>query len=570
MSTCKKESVKGKIERTSGGARVMGLHTSSSAHSKKNSGTPSRKRYKSRAIPMQNAEAPVSEDISNSFVSANDEDDVTTSTHSSDATISDQPDKEGSLSKVSSPSSKNPDSKAEGSKEDLLVESMKTPPIVHDISDGEDSEEVPLACVADRLLKRRRASVGETPVSQKKKAKSTSVSSKSKPVDVQSKGKKKVVESSGKKVKKTTVKKKKVSRVELDSDSDVEADVLDITTSERKKFFGKRIPQDIPSIPLDNVSFHAAENAIKWKYVFQRRIAKEREIGSDVLACKEIVALITRAGLRKTVMEIGKCYDRLVKEFLVNLSDDVGNPASPEFRKVYVRGQCVSFSPAIINRALERSVVEFVEEELSLDTIAEELTGGKVTKWPAKKLLSTGHLTVKYVILNRIGVVNWIPSNHTSAVSAMLAKLIYRIGTHAETCAVKLPVSFPSLLTAIILQQHPHILGVNDVPFPKGNPITLDHRLFLEPHVLNIDLPSNRTSVPVYTSASGTKSVISELEDISKELQETIRVATARKLKVDALIQILKEEAGQEGEPAAAAEKEGSADNAEEHSSSDV
>ncbi|XP_057418197.1 uncharacterized protein LOC130712378 [Lotus japonicus] len=239
-------------------------------------------------------------------------------------------------------------------------------------------------------------------------------------------------------------------------------------------------------------------------------------------------------------MEISKCYDRLVKEFQVNLSDDVGNPASPEFRKVYVRGQCVNFSPAIINKALERSVVEFVEEELSLDTIAEELTGEKVTKWPAKKLLSTGYLTMKYAILNRIGVVNWIPSNHTSAVSAMLAKLIYRIGTeihfdfgsfvftqtlkHAETCAVKLPVSFPSLLTAIILKQHPHIHGVND-------------------------------------SASGTKSVLSELKDISKELQETIRVAAARKLKVDALIQSLKEEAGQEGEPAAAAEKEGSADN---------
>ncbi|XP_057444325.1 uncharacterized protein LOC130736518 [Lotus japonicus] len=253
-------------------------------------------------------------------------------------------------------------------------------------------------------------------------------------------------------------------------------------------------------------------------------------------------------------------------------------------KELCVRGQCVIFSPAIINKALERSVVEFVEEELSLDTIAEELTGGKVTKWPAKKLISTGYLTVKYAILNRIGVVNWIPSNHTSAVSTMLPKLIYYIGTeihfdfgsfvftqtlkHAETCAVKLPVSFPSLLTAIILKQHPHILGVNDVPFPRGNPITLDHRLFLEPHVLDIDLPSNRTSVPASMSASGTKSVLSELEDISKELQETIRVAAARKLKVDALIQSLKEEAGQEGEPAAAAEKEGSADNEEEHSSS--
>lgn len=498
MSSSKKESVKGKIERTAGGARVMGLHTSSSTQSKKNSRTPSKKHYKSRATPMQNPEAPVPEDVSNTSVSTNDEDDV--------ATLSDKPAKEVSLSKDSSSSSKSYDSKAANSTDVLSVESMQTPPIVQDDSDDEDSEDVPLASVAARMLKRRRASVEETPVVQKKKTKIATGSSKSRATEVSRKGKQKAVESSGKKAKKTTGKKQKVSRIDLETESDVEGDVRDITASEKKMFSGKRIPSDVPNVPLDNVSIHAPENAFKWKYVYQRRVAKEREIDSDVLACKEIIALIAKAGLRKTVMNIGKCYDKLVKEFIVNLSEDVNNSTSPEFRKVFVRGKCVNFSPAIINQTLEISVVEFVEEELSLDTVAEELTAGRVKKWPAKKLLSTGVLSVKYAILNRIGVVNWVPSKHTSAVSAMLAKLIYRIGTeiaydfgnfvfsqtlkHAETCAVKLPISFPSLLTAIILKQHPHILTVDDVPVPKGTPITLDQRLFLEPHVLDIDLPS--------------------------------------------------------------------------------
>ncbi|XP_057444277.1 uncharacterized protein LOC130736461 [Lotus japonicus] len=492
----KKETVKGKIEKTSGGVKVMGLKASSSAQSKKVVGN------KSRASIEKHLDTTLRLKIS--------------------------PD-------VSS-SSKDSDSESADTKEVSSEESSKALPTVLEISDDDDLDEVPLASVADRLLKRKRVPVEETPSVQKKKVNSTPVSYKSRQVDVTVKGKQKAVESSGKRVKKTTEKKKKVSRVDLESDSDVEADVLDITASGKKKFSGKRVPQDVPSVPLDNVSFHAAENALKWKFVYQRRIAKEREIGFDVLECKEIIAHITRAGLRKTVLDIG------------------------------------------------RSVVEFVEEELSLDNVAEELTAGKVKKWPSKKLLSPGFSSVKYAILNRIGVVNWIPSNHTSGVSAILAKLIYRIGTeihfdfgsfvftqtlkHAETCAVKLPVSFPSLLTTIILKQHPHVLGVNDVSFPRGNPITLDHHLFLEPHVLDIDLPSNRTSVPVSMSASGTKSVLSELEDISKELQETIRAAAARKLKVDALIQSLKEEAGQEGEFAAAAEKEGSADNEEEHSSS--
>ncbi|XP_057432480.1 uncharacterized protein LOC130725252 [Lotus japonicus] len=154
----------------------------------------------------------------------------------------------------------------------------------------------------------------------------------------------------------------------------------------------------------------------KWKYVCNRRIAKEREIGKDVLECRMIVALIDRAGLRKTVMDIGKCYEKLVKEFLVNLTKDVGIPGSAEFRKVYVRGR-----------------------------VAKELTAGQVKKWPAKKLLSTGLLSVKYAILNMIGVVNWIPSHHTSAVSAMLAKLIYRIGT-------EIPYDFGSLVFAQTLK----------------------------------------------------------------------------------------------------------------------
>ncbi|XP_057417979.1 uncharacterized protein LOC130712157 [Lotus japonicus] len=568
MSSSKKDSVKGKIERTAGGARVMGLRTSSRA--------PSKKHNKPRATQMENPGAPMPEDVSNPSVPANAEDDVTTSSHDSDATLSDKPDKEAS--------SKSSDSNVAKSTDALSEESMKTPPIVYDVSDDEDSEEVTLASVAARMLKRRRGSVEETPIVQKKKPKNTTGSSKSKATNVSRKGKEKAVESSGKKAKKTTGKKQKVSRTEVETDSDVEGDVMDITASEKKMFSSKRIPSDVPNVPLDNVSIHAPENAFKWKYVYQRCIAKEREIDSDVLACKEIMTLIARAGLRKTVMNIGKCYDKLVKEFIVNLSDDVNNSASPEFRKVFVRGKCVNFSPAIINQALERSVVEFVEEEPSLDTVAEELTAGRVKKWPAKKPLSTGFLSVKYAILNRIGVVNWVPSNHTSAVSAMLVKPIYRIGTeiaydfgnfvfsqtlkHAETCAVKLPISFPSLLTAIILKQHPNILSADDVPVPKGPLITLDQRLFLEPHVLDIDLPSSRTYAPASVSTSGNNSVISELEAISKELQETIRIASARKFKVDALIQTLKGEAGQEGEPAADAEKEGSAENDEDNPSS--
>ncbi|XP_057451906.1 uncharacterized protein LOC130743692 [Lotus japonicus] len=222
----------------------------------------------------------------------------------------------------------------------------------------------------------------------------------------------------------------------------------------------------------------------------------------------------------KTILKVGRCYEKLVREFLVNLSVEVGLPESIEFRKVFVRAKCVEFSPAVINKALGRSSDEFVDEEVSLDVIAKEITAGQVKKWPIKKLLSTGTLsTLK----------------------------------HADTCAVKLPISFPSLLTEIILQQHPQILRVDEVPLPKGVPITLDQRLFMEPHVIDIVVPFSRTSDPAPVSESSTKVIIAELMDVSKALQENIKISTARKLKVDALLLKLQEEEGQEGEPSGAA-----------------
>ncbi|XP_057432490.1 uncharacterized protein LOC130725261 [Lotus japonicus] len=255
-------------------------------------------------------------------------------------------------------------------------ESSKAPNFVQNISD-DDSDDVPLTTslpdsFAARIKRKRRVpDVKESPT-PKKKSKTTPATSKSKQRDVKGKGKQP-------EVKAKSAKKKKVPVAAEESGSDVEEDVEDIFPSE-KKYAGKRIPQNVPAVPIDNVSFHAEGNVQRWKYVCQRTISKEREVGSDVLECKEVVALIEKAGLMKTILKVGRCYERLVKEFMVNLSVEVGLPESVEFRKVYVRAKCVEFSPAVINNALGRSAVEFVDEELSLDVVAKEITAGQVKK----------------------------------------------------------------------------------------------------------------------------------------------------------------------------------------------
>ncbi|MCH82682.1 envelope-like protein [Trifolium medium] len=191
-----------------------------------------------------------------------------------------------------------------------------------------------------------------------------------------------------------------------DSESDVPEDALDIATTGRKKIGGKRVPENIPPVPLDNISFHSEENVQKWKYVAHRRIAQERELSKEALECMEVMAFVEVAGLMKKVTKIGRCYEKLVKEFIVNITQNCSE-GSEEYRHVYVRGKCVKFSPTIINKFLNRSESTETDEVDLLERVTEEIIGGQVKQWPKKGLLSTGTLSVKYTILNRIGAANW-------------------------------------------------------------------------------------------------------------------------------------------------------------------
>ena len=55
------------------------------------------------------------------------------------------------------------------------------------------------------------------------------------------------------------------------------------------------------------------ENVEKWKFVYQRRLTLERELGKDAFECKEVMDMIKEAGLMKSVVGFGKCYEMLVK-----------------------------------------------------------------------------------------------------------------------------------------------------------------------------------------------------------------------------------------------------------------
>ncbi|XP_050918639.1 uncharacterized protein LOC127136083 [Lathyrus oleraceus] len=86
-----------------------------------------------------------------------------------------------------------------------------------------------------------------------------------------------------------------------------------------------------------------------------RRVAIERELGQEAVEVKEVIELIKNAGLMKTVVTLPQCYEGLVKEFIVNIPEDIHDKNSREFCKLPIAfpslmcGIILSQQPDILN-----------------------------------------------------------------------------------------------------------------------------------------------------------------------------------------------------------------------------
>ncbi|KAL5184283.1 hypothetical protein HKD37_17G048011 [Glycine soja] len=413
-----------------------------------------------------------------------------------------------------------------------------------------ESDEEPIANrlapgIAERLQSRK----GKTPIKRSERIK-TMAQKKSTPITHTTSRRSKVAIPSKKR--------KEISS--SDSDDDVE---LDVSTSKRAKKSGRKVPGNVPDAPLDNISFHSIGNVEKWKYVYQRRLAVERELGRDALDCKETMDLIKAAGLLKTVTKLGDCYEGLVREFIVNIPSDITNRKSDEYQKVFVRGKCVRFSPAVINKYLGRPTDGVIDIAVSEHQIAKEITSKQVQHWPKKGKLSAGKLSVKYAILHRIGAANWVPTNHTSTVATGLGKFLYAVGTkskfnfgnyifdqtvkHSESFAVKLPIAFPTVLCGIMLSQHPNILNYTDSVMKRESPLSLHYKLFEGTHVPDIVSTSGKAAA---SGAVSKDALIAELKDTCKVLEATIKATTEKKMELERLIERLTDSGIDDGEAA--------------------
>ncbi|KAK2378168.1 hypothetical protein QL285_078752 [Trifolium repens] len=324
-----------------------------------------------------------------------------------------------------------------------------------------------------------------------------------------------------------------------DTEYNVEEDVPNIPvtdTSVKKsavKSTVKRVPPAVKSVPTDKVSFHYPEYSYRWKYIYHRRLALERELGEEAMKVVEVVDLIREAGLMKTISKLGPCYEQIVKEFLVNIPEDCDDPASDDFQTVFVRGEAIKFSPKIINNYL--GIVEEECEPLKVSDaqVCKVITANQIKVWPKKGKIPSAKLSVKYAMLNRIAATNWAPTTHSSDVATELGRLIFAIGTHkrinlgkfifdqtmkhAKSTAVKLPIAFPTLLCDLILEQQPALKTVDDVAKPREAPLSFHFKLFAKHHAPDI-VGTSGTKAPEATMSR--KEIVAALKDTCAMLDE--------------------------------------------------
>ncbi|XP_019156864.1 PREDICTED: uncharacterized protein LOC109153450 [Ipomoea nil] len=268
-------------------------------------------------------------------------------------------------------------------------------------------------------------------------------------------------EGSGKKRKKLTAKEKGKQKIVRNS----EKKTLPAKDNGKQKVVSDA---DLTKLPKPYSSkFLSKENAKDWNKFVDKNIINQKILILDKLEnYAQISETLARNNLLGTVTNIYPYEEQVIREFYSNLTKATINPKTPMFGMVYLRGKFFEFNPEIINEYLGTSTGE-QEIQLQNEQVAYELTAGNVSFDTNK--IKVASLTSKYAILQKIVLVNWMPSLHETTFKWSLAELLYKIGkgikvnlgviihskiTHfAENRETKAHLIFPNLVYSILTKQ---------------------------------------------------------------------------------------------------------------------
>ncbi|VFQ66930.1 unnamed protein product [Cuscuta campestris] len=159
----------------------------------------------------------------------------------------------------------------------------------------------------------------------------------------------------------------------------------------------------------------------KKSIIVQRRIDVE-----DFKLKTNLIPLLEKSKLMKSVTLQGSFVKSVICEFYCNLSESCADSADPMFHKVFLRGRTYKLSPALINTALDltpsKKDTKIFETNMWLD-----LTNGQRASQSSKAKISSSILKSSYAILLRVAALHWLPTTHTKTVSKIMARLLYKI-----------------------------------------------------------------------------------------------------------------------------------------------
>ncbi|GAA0176116.1 hypothetical protein LIER_29168 [Lithospermum erythrorhizon] len=99
----------------------------------------------------------------------------------------------------------------------------------------------------------------------------------------------------------------------------------------RSRVRNKRVPKNVV-VSTENVAMNSKEEEAKWKFVASRRIFAERMMSENTKKNPDIMSILEDAGVMPTVEIVSPYYPKLIREFICNMTEDIDDPESPNFK----------------------------------------------------------------------------------------------------------------------------------------------------------------------------------------------------------------------------------------------
>ncbi|KAL2505342.1 putative S-locus lectin protein kinase family protein [Abeliophyllum distichum] len=186
-------------------------------------------------------------------------------------------------------------------------------------------------------------------------------------------------------------------------------------------------------VTYDDTKFETEEAWLVYKKDTSiRNIIPERRVLTSDFANELLSHVIARNQWKTFVATSRVAYVEIVKEFYVNIHDNLDNPIHPKYRQVYMRGQYIPFSSLAILRYYGLDNTEthiFQVATTNLHEVVVSICQG-IDRWPdGSNTLHYKCLLPEECTLEKMVSANLIPTTHTSTVTVKQARLLHWLQT---------------------------------------------------------------------------------------------------------------------------------------------